>query len=72
MAKKQKRRVSASSMATAQTSAAVESVSKTAAPVRAATTEFKPDYTYVKNDLRKIGILAGTFFVILIVLSFVL
>ncbi len=34
--------------------------------------EFKPDYTYVKNDLKRIGVLAGSFFVILIVLSFVL
>ena len=32
--------------------------------------EFKPDYTYVKRDLTRIGILAGTFFAVLIVLSF--
>jgi len=32
--------------------------------------EFKPDYTYVKRDLTRIGILAGSFFVVLIVLSF--
>jgi hypothetical protein len=35
-------------------------------------TEFNPDYTYVKRDLRRIGILAGTFAVILIGLSFFL
>jgi hypothetical protein len=32
--------------------------------------EFNPDYTYVKRDLRRIGILAGSFFALLIVLSF--
>ena len=32
--------------------------------------EFNPDYTYVKRDLTRIGILAGTFFALLIVLSF--
>ena len=34
--------------------------------------EFNPDYTEIKNDLRRIGLLAGTFLVILIALSFVL
>jgi hypothetical protein len=34
--------------------------------------EFKPDYTYIKRDLKRIGILAGSFFGILIVLSFIL
>ena len=33
-------------------------------------TEFNPDYTHVKHDLRRIGVLAGSFFAILIVLSF--
>jgi hypothetical protein len=41
----------------------------TSAPAR---TEFNPDYTYVKRDLSRIGILAGAFFGILIVLSFFL
>ena len=40
----------------------------TTAPSR--TTEFNPDYTQVKRDLTRIGILAGSFFAILIVLSF--
>jgi hypothetical protein len=35
-------------------------------------TEFNPDYTYVKRDLKRIGILAGSFFAILIILSFFL
>jgi hypothetical protein len=34
------------------------------------TTEFNPDYTYVKRDLGRIGMLAGSFFALLIVLSF--
>jgi hypothetical protein len=34
--------------------------------------EFNPDYTYVKKDLSRIGILAGSFFAILIILSFFL
>jgi hypothetical protein len=35
-------------------------------------TEFNPDYTHIKRDLGRIGTLAGTFFVILIVLAFFL
>ncbi|UCD41271.1 MAG: hypothetical protein JSV69_11920 [Chloroflexota bacterium] len=33
---------------------------------------FNPDYTYVKQDLRTIGILAGIFITILVILSFIL
>ncbi|HEU0294984.1 MAG TPA: hypothetical protein VFR47_19735 [Anaerolineales bacterium] len=36
------------------------------------TTEFNPDYTYVKRDLSRIGVLAGSFVVILVALSFFL
>jgi hypothetical protein len=32
--------------------------------------EFNPDYSQVKRDLTRIGVLAGTFLVILIALSF--
>ena len=35
-------------------------------------TEFNPDYTYVKRDLKRIGVLAGLFFALLVALSFVL
>ena len=35
-------------------------------------TEFNPDYTHVKRDLRRIGLLAGSFTVILVALSFFL
>jgi hypothetical protein len=33
-------------------------------------TEFNPDYTHVKRDLSRIGVLAASFVVILIALSF--
>ncbi len=36
------------------------------------TMEFNPDYSYVKRDLRRIAILATSFVVILVVLSFVI
>ena len=36
------------------------------------TTEFNPDYSYVIKDLKRIGVLAGSFFIIIIVLSFFL
>lgn len=46
-------------------------VSKSAAFMPTArVTEFNPDYTYIRRDLGRIGMLAGAFFVILIVLSF--
>jgi hypothetical protein len=35
-----------------------------------ARTEFAPDYSTVKKDLGRIGILAGTLFAALIILSF--
>lgn len=34
--------------------------------------EFNPDYSQVKKDLQRIGLLAGSFFVILVALSFFL
>lgn len=44
-------------------------------PVKASTirsSEFNPDYSAVKKDLRTIGTLAGFFVLVLIVLSFFL
>jgi hypothetical protein len=37
---------------------------------RGETAEFNPDYTHVKSDLKRIGVLAGSIFVVLIALSF--
>lgn len=34
--------------------------------------EFDPDYSDVVKDLKRIGVLAATFFVVLIALSFIL
>ena len=41
-----------------------------ASSARNTAAEFNPDYTYIKRDLGRIGVLAGSFFVILIALSF--
>lgn len=41
---------------------------KTVQVTRAET--FNPDYSQTKRDLKRIGILAGTFVVILVILSF--
>jgi hypothetical protein len=35
-------------------------------------TEFNPDYSYIKEDLRRIATLAGTFIVLMVALSFFL
>jgi len=45
---------------------------RTVARTSRATVEFNPDYTDVKNDLKRIGTLAGMFFIILVALSFFL
>lgn len=70
MAKKQKRQISQ------RTAPASVPASPTYTPPSARRVapinEFKPDYTLVKADLKRIGILAGSFFGILIVLSFFL
>jgi hypothetical protein len=54
---------------TKRTTRTTTSVSMTSSQTR---TEFNPDYTHVKRDLRRIGTLAGFFFMALIVLSFFL
>lgn len=36
------------------------------------TKEFNPDYSYVIQDLKRIGILAASFVVILVALSFII
>ena len=68
MASSSKKRASNAAV-TAQSSngAAARTASRTASSV-----EFNPDYTYVKKDLTRIGILAGSFILVLVVLSFFL
>jgi len=48
------------------------SISRRPGAIAPASTEFNPDYTHVKRDLSRIGVLAGTFFALLIALSFFL
>jgi len=68
MSKKNKRqtRRSPSSVVSSTATPAVESTT------RSSDRDFNPDYSYVVKDLRRIGILAGTFFAILVALSFIL
>ena len=73
MAKKYKRSTSAGVASQVQTEAiSVNNKTVAAAARRSLSGEFNPDYTYVIKDLKRIGTLAGSFFVILIVLSFFL
>lgn len=39
---------------------------------RPARDEFTPDYSHVVNDLKRIGMLAGSFVLLLVVLSFII
>lgn len=66
MANKKTKRSTSSSVTPLEKAAAARTHGRTG------TVEFKPDYSYVKQDLKRIGILAGSFFVILVVLSFFL
>ncbi len=85
MAKKQKRRVSktthsegrpAPSMSTATASAPAASPSVTPSTTSSlrssSSSEFNPDYSYVIQDLKRIGIMAVSFIAILVALSFFL
>jgi hypothetical protein len=72
MSKKQKRQVSRSD-SPAQGGKVEIVMDKTAgASNHGGTVEFNPDYTYVKKDLKVIGTLAVTFFIVLIALSFII
>ncbi len=75
MAKKQKRNVSRQSTVSRVTyteAPAVVGEPRAATPSRNVSAEFNPDYSYVIKDLKRIGILAGSFFLVLIALSFIL
>jgi hypothetical protein len=64
--RRQQRKTSVSrpSTVTSSTISSVTSASRSS--------EFNPDYSYVKQDLRRIGILAGSFISVLVILSFFL
>ena len=66
--KRQARKTTASPAPAASNSAPVADIT----PARASDRDFNPDYSYVKKDLKRIGTLAGAFFVILIFLSFII
>lgn len=53
---------------TKRTSSTIVSVN----PAASSRTEFNPDYSDVKKDLKRIGMLAGFFITVLIVLSFII
>ncbi len=56
MSKKSKRQVS-------------RQIPRPVTPLQSRTTEFNPDYSSTKRELRRIGVLAGSFLVVLIVLA---
>jgi len=66
MSKKRKRQVRAETPGNLQASSPLSS------SYRSTSDAFNPDYTYVRKDLRRIGLLAGTFVTILFILSFFL
>jgi len=78
MSKKTKRKVT--TVINSSPSQQAMSVETVGTPVKTTSTyrrpsssvEFNPDYSYVIKDLKRIGILAGSFFAILIVLAFIL
>ncbi|HWQ05079.1 MAG TPA: hypothetical protein VN452_06965 [Longilinea sp.] len=67
MSKKQRRQVSSGSGYVAPMTEKIN-----ASRITTTTTEFNPDYTPVIKDLKRIGILAGSFIGLLVVLSFFL
>lgn len=67
MAKKQYRKAKNVGISENTTAAAVNSPRN-----RLSSTDFNPDYSHVVKDLKRIGILAGSFIGILIVLTFFL
>ena len=71
MSKKNKRQVQKATPTPTQSVEAATTGSKVSAS-RGSDRDFNPDYSYVMKDLKRIGLLAGVFFLILIVLSFLL
>jgi hypothetical protein len=68
MIKKYKRQVRQGAVSTAESTPAATTsrLQSTSQPA------FNPDYTYVIKDLRRIGLLVGTFITFLVILSFFL
>ena len=73
MAKKQKRNVSQSTTTTgARTPSKVTPVAYSSSPRPITSMDFNPDYTYVKQDLKRIGITAASFIGVLFALFFIM
>jgi len=75
MSKKQKRQVSNAPRKVIREAPAQPIASPAPQPARSRfseTVKFDPDYTPVIHDLKRIGVLAGSFIAFLVVLSFVL
>lgn len=80
MSKKQKRQVAGVSNRSVNRSASASSLPASPEAARpqavssrpGSSAEFKPDYSYVISDLKRIGILAVSFTVVLVALSFIL
>lgn len=70
--KKQTRKVSGVNSTASVETAPVRDESAAAVSSRAYYSDFNPDYSQTIKDLRRIGVLAGTFFAILIIISFFL
>jgi hypothetical protein len=70
--KKQSRYVPGSGAAARTGQNGGENPSSTSFSVRNSGPEFNPDYSTTIKDLKRIGLLAGTFFAVLIVISFFL
>jgi len=71
MAKKKRRKSQSKSKRTAP-DAAVKSRKPNISRRAVSDEDFNPDYTPIIRDLKRIGILAAAFFVVLVVLSFIL
>lgn len=70
MKKKQKRQSrSRSSSVASGTPVGLQTATPATFAARTTKDEFNPDYTHVAKDLRRIGVLAGIFFVLLIALA---
>ena len=73
MSKKYKRQVRKEAAGSTQPRPATSSPTATASRSQGTSqTAFNPDYSYVVKDLRRIGLLAGTFISILVIMSFFL
>lgn len=68
MSKKRQRQSRQSSLLTTSPSV----YTPTAQPTQTATENFKQEYAYVTGDLRRVGILAGTFLIVLVILAIIL